>query len=380
MVERHRLSSRRRADRVDTVADDLVGLHSSDPVTVYLSLHARLDGATIESIERALYEDRSVVRHHAMRRTLWVFTPEHARLAHASTTLGLVGPQRRALVKLLAENEVADDADRWLDEAFAAVAAVLREVGEATARELGERVPSLRAGLSYAPDKPYGGTISAHTRVLVLMGFMGRIVRARPLGTWVSGQYRWAETDRWLAGGFGSDEPATAASQLVDRYLRSFGPASPVDVQWWTGWAKRATTNALAACRAIEVAGQRGEPLYVAEGDTAKASTEPSIALLPGLDPTVMGWKERDWYLPPERAATVFDRNGNAGPCIVADGSVVGGWAQRDDGTIVTSLHAPLSSTHRRMLDEEIERLRGFVGDSRFTIRFPSPLSRHLAS
>ena len=38
-----------------------------------------------------------------------------------------------------------------------------------------------------------------------------------------------------------------------------------------------------------------------------------TLALLPGLDVTTMGWFDRDWYLG-EHAKQVFDRTGNAGP------------------------------------------------------------------
>ena len=48
-------------------------LHSTEPATVYLSLHARVDGLTVEDVDRALYDDRSLVKQLAMRRTLFVF-------------------------------------------------------------------------------------------------------------------------------------------------------------------------------------------------------------------------------------------------------------------------------------------------------------------
>ena len=71
------------------------------------------------------------------------------------------------------------------------------------------------------------------------------------------------------------------------------------------------------------------------------------VALLPGLDPTVMGWKERDWYLGPH-AARLFDRNGNAGPTVWSDGRVVGGWGQRRDGVVEAELLEPVDDTASR--------------------------------
>ena len=53
----------------------------------------------------------------------------------------------------------------------------------------------------------------------------------------------------------------------------------------------------------------------------------PAVALLPALDPTPMGWLERDWFLGGHRAA-LFDRSGNVGPTIFYQGRIVGGWTQ----------------------------------------------------
>ena len=48
-------------------------LHATEPATVYLSLHARVDGLTVADVDRALYDDRTLVKQLAMRRTLFVF-------------------------------------------------------------------------------------------------------------------------------------------------------------------------------------------------------------------------------------------------------------------------------------------------------------------
>lgn len=380
LAARHRLTAGARAHTVAEVADSLVGLHSSDPVTVYLSAAARVREATIEAISAALYDERSVVRHHAMRRTLWVFTPAVARLAHAASTRRLVGPQRATLGKVLVESGVTTDPDAWLDDALTRIRSALRELGEATTRQLGGRVPALRVPLHYATGKPYGGTIAAHTLVLTLLGFMGEIVRGRPTGSWINGQYRWAEARAWIDGGLDAGLDQTAAlATMVERYLAAFGPATATDVQWWFGAAKRPIADALARCGARVVALDGGATGFVtADDEPASSSPEPWVALLPSLDPTTMGWKERGWYLADERE--LFDRNGNAGPTVWVDGRVVGGWAQRPDGEIaVRTFEQPIGAEHRRLLDAEIARLTALVGTTRFTVRFSSPLSKHLA-
>ena len=65
--------------------------------------------------------------------------------------------------------------------------------------------------------------------------------------------------------------------------------------------------------------------------ESPTAPAEPWAALLPALDPTAMGWRERAWYVG-EHTAALFDRSGNIGPTAWCDGRIVGGWAQRQDG------------------------------------------------
>ena len=106
--------------------------------------------------------------------------------------------------------------------------------------------------------------------------------------------------------------------------------------------------------------------------DTAAAA--PWIALLPPLDPTPMGWKERDWYLGPHKGH-VFDRNGNAGATIWCDGRIVGGW-RLQGGDVEVQLLEDVGRTARRAIDAEAARLTGWLAGVKVQPRFPSPLCR----
>lgn len=371
LARRHRLLPEERTDDVTAIADDLVALHSSDPVTVYLSLWARMRTPSVAAVEQALYGERTLVRHHAMRRTLWVATPGNVRLMHAAATRKVAAAERRRLVKILADNGVADP-ERWLAVAVTRVLAVLHEHGPLGARRIGELAPELRVPLELGAGSANAVTVAAHTRVLVQMGFEGEVVRTRPHGTWVSGQYAYAAADTWLEGGLDTHglTEREAAALLAERWLRRFGPATTADLQWWTGWTATLTRHALVDCGAVPV-DLDGEPGWVAEGDEEPA--EPAgdwVALLPGLDPTTMGWKQRGWYLPGE-SADAFDRNGNAGPTIWADGRIVGAWVQTAEGEIRTHYFLDVPDRTRRQVDSEVQRLATLLGEDRHSVRFP---------
>ena len=118
---------------------------------------------------------------------------------------------------------------------------------------------------------------------------------------------------------------------------------------------------------------------YVLPGDTeATPVAEPWVALLPALDPTTMGWQSRDWYLGDHRGA-LFDSSGNAGPTIWVDGRIVGGWAIRDGGEVVTALLEDVGGDAELAIEAEAARLSAQLGEVRVFPRFPTPLHGRLA-
>jgi hypothetical protein len=376
LAVRHRLAPSCRTDDVVAIADDLVALHSSDPVTVYLSVLARMQTPVLAAVEKALYDDRTLVRHHAMRRTLWVGGHEAVRLAHAATTVDLHRVQYRNLHTSLSAAGIADP-DAWITAGRAAVLALLAD-GPTTARDVGRRLPELALSIPIGTGR-LATTAAAHTRLLLVLGFAGDVVRARPTGTWINGQYRWAAAGTWLPGGIdtGLDKRAAAAA-LARRWLRAFGPATRADLQWWTGWTAATTTRALADVDAVEIELDDGVGVVLPDDLEPGPPVEPWVALLPGLDPTTMGWKARSWYLEPAAAAAVFDRNGNGGPTIWVDGRIVGSWVQRRDGTVAVYLVTDVDAARRAEIDAAAVRLQELLGDVRFTVRFPAPVQAAL--
>jgi len=337
---------------------------------VYLTVLARMRAPSLAAVERALYEHRTVVRHHAMRRTLWVATPPVVRVVHAAATRKVAAAERRRNLRFLSDTGFGDP-EGWLATATAQVLDALHAHGAMTARELGRRVPALTEKVVIGIGTPYEASASAHTRVLLQLGFDGVLVRTRPVGTWINGQYTWAAMDDWLPGGVGELEEGAAARDLADRWLRRFGPGTAADLQWWAGWTVATTRRALADADAVPVRLEDGAQAWLATDDGGPVPDPgPWEALLPGLDPTTMGWKQRGWYLP-SAAADAFDRNGNAGPTIWVDGRVVGYWTQRRDGEIRLHWFEDVPAARRRAVARRADEVRGWLGNSRFSVRFP---------
>jgi Winged helix DNA-binding domain len=373
---RHHLA--RPARTVEDAAADLVGLHSSDPATVYLSAWARVKGFAVGDLERALYEERSLVRILGNRRTLFVVPRDQAAVVVAAYAKVLAAQERRRLVGLLRDQVHAADPEGWLERVRAETLAALEARGEADARALTRDVPDLGTRLTLGEGKTWGGTMGVSTRMLFLLTSEAIVVRGRPKGAWTSGQYLWAPMDAWLGEPLPHIPAEQARAELVRRYLRSFGPVTETDVRWWTGWTARQARDAIADIGAVEVGLEDGGTGLVLPDDL-RAVRAPAgwVAFLPSLDPTVMGWKERDWYLGPHGPA-LFDRNGNAGPTVWAGGRVVGGWGQGEDARVRVRLLEDVPATTRRAIETERRRLEDWLDGVRIRARFPTPLGREL--
>jgi hypothetical protein len=394
---------------VAEVASALVALHATDPVTLYLSAWAR-SRCAVEDVDATLYRERGVVRMLGMRRTMFAVPAGLAPVVQAACTDDVAARLRRQLVKDLAGGGIGDgDAGGWLRALEDAVLrALAARGGGATGAQLSTDEPMLRTQLIYAPDKSYGGAANITSRVLTLISAEGRMIRGHRRGGWSSGQFEWFLPDAWLRGGevglvpesdagekpghpgarpsfipganvdAGLDAGA-ARAELARRWLHAFGPALAKDLQWWAGWTGGQTKAALAALpvTGVDLDGQPGVALA---GDVDSAGDVPPVtAFLPALDPTPMGWQERDWYLG-SHAPLLFDRTGNIGPTVWWEGRVVGGWAQRASGEVVYRLLEDIGADGVAAVSAEAAALETWLGAARVTPRFRTPLERELSA
>jgi len=357
------------------VARDLGGMHSTDPTTVYLSARARLSGFCREELEAALYEERSLVRVLGMRRTLFVVPAEMEVALRQGCALKYLAAERRRLVTLLMDQHRLDE--EWLEGVLARTRNALMELGEAGATELTELVPELGKKLSFGEGKKWGGQFGLSTRVFFLLATSGEIIRARPRGTWVSGQYRWSPRRSWLTDESTEMTPPESRTLLARRWLRGFGPGSFDDLKWWSGWGVRDTRDALAAVGAVEVQLDDATGYVLPDDLGLTAPVAPWAALLPGLDPTPMGWKDRDWYLGAHRHE-LFDRSGNIGPSVWLNGRIVGGWTQHEDGDIGVGLLETVTTDEMSLIEAQAASLQTWLEGDVVTPRFRTPLESRL--
>ena len=372
LARRHALAPGHRAADPEGATRAMTVLHATEPATVYLSVRARVDGVTVADVDRALYVERSLVKQLAMRRTLFVFPRDLLPAAWGSASARVAAAIGARLVKEVESHGLTDDGAAWLAEARAAVLDVLADHEALTAQEIRARVPALEGRLELSPGKKYAANVSVAPRVITQLAVEGALVRGENAGHWRLSKPRWTRMADWLGDVPPASKPDEGYAELVGRWLRSFGPGTEDDLVWWLGATKGAVRSALSAVGAVEVSldGDRGGWVLPDDLDPV-AEVEPWAALLPVLDPTVMGWKERGFYLG-EHGPQLFDSNGNAGTTAWWAGRVVGCWVQDEAGVVEVRTLERLPRPALDALAAEADRLTDWLAGVRIGTVYPS--------
>lgn len=388
--KQHLLPEARLAD-VLRVSRDLVGLHASGPAVPYLSLWARVHGFQRDMLDDALYESRTLAKVLCMRVTLHAVPSDEVLLfLHACRVyVERRTPARFRGAGLLAEAGLcpADEAGALLVKIQHQILDLLARRGPSTLSEISQHVPELQATMSHDQGRAYEGQFSIGSRLISEMCAQALLVRARPRGTWRSNLNEYAPLTAWLPGpGLEPGSPQEARTWLVRRYLSAFGPARFEDAQWWTGFTKRDTEAALEtlAPELVQVAIDGLEIGHLMLADDARQLSRfsepdtPAVFFLPGLDPYIMGYRDRRRYLAAEHEVYVLTRDGNTVPTVWVNGQVTGAWGQRRDGSLVYALFEPVSPGQGRLLTQEAARLEHFLAGEYLAPRYHTEFTRTL--
>ena len=388
LAVRHALAPAFRVESPEAATRAMTVLHATEPASVYLSCWARVESLEVADVERALYVDRSLVKQLSMRRTLFVFPRELLPAAWGSASARVAGFERVRMSKDVVKAGLAEDGDDWLDRARAGVLAVLTDAPEGMpAIKVRQVVPMIdvKVTASSASSSTAAGPagFAPASRVLTHLGATADIVRGVNTGHWRTSRPSWTLMRHWLDEVPVPWDAADGYRELVRRWLHTFGPGTEDDLVWWLGATKTVVRAALAELDAVEVSLEANEANEAKLGGTGwllpddldeVPDPDSWVALLPVLDPSVMGWRGRDFYLDSAKLRDqLFDRNGNAGTTVWVDGRVVGRWVRDDAGVVEVRLLERVSARARRSLDAEAARLTEWLGGIRIRTVLPSP-------
>jgi hypothetical protein len=369
LAVRHALHPAFRVGSPEAVTRAMTVLHATEPPTVFLACWVRTDSVTVADVDRALYRDRTLVKQLAMRRTLFVFPRDLLGAVWPSASARVAATERARMARDVVAAGYATDGEAWLDTARASVIELLAQnPAGLAAGEIRQAVPIVNVKVAVRPGESWTAS-----RVLTNLGVTGDIVRGDNTAGWHASRPRWTLMTDWL----GEAPPRLTVDEgyreLVRRWLYSFGPGTEDDIVWWLGATKAIVRAALAAVEAVPVTLNGGATGWLLPDDLDEVPDPgPWVALLPVLDPTVMGWKGRDFYIGPHREL-LFDRTGNAGSTAWVNGRAVGTWTQDQAGVVHLHLHEKVPAATGRALDAEAARLTAWLGGFRVPTLYQSP-------
>lgn len=350
LAQRQHLAEESRTTDIVQVARDIYGLHATNPTTPYMSLFARARDFTREKLDDELYVKRSLGKIRCVRNTVHVLPRETIPIAFAATK-GMVEPN---------------------SEGFLRTTGVTRPQYDDTSREILRILAG--EGMSTALIKKRLGTGLNISPVVNLMCDRGLLVRGRSDKGWKSNTHTYYVFSDYFPGlELGSIDPARAREMTVRQYLAGYGPVTVKDISWWSGFTiteVRGILGGLAHETArIDIPDLGGDyVMLAADRDALERSQpggQPTVNLLPALDPYLQGYKERRRYLDDRHYDMVFDRSGNSTSTILVDGRVVGVWDFSEGPEPAVKLF-PLRQMDRkvlRLVEARARAVGGFLAD-----------------
>jgi len=329
------------------VAALLCGAHAQVLSAAELSIGRRIPGATRASVQRALWQQRTLVKTFGPRGTVHLLPAADLPMwTGALSALPSPVPIHPEGVRFTPGQ--ADDVIAAIGDALADAELTVDELTEALAARPGrwavER--TMDAFQGKWPRWRQLTSTAAHRGVLCFGPDRDRKVT-------------YANPHRWLPG-FRPADGGAALRTLVARYLHAYGPATPRHFATWIGVPPRYAAGLFGRLAGeLERVELDGEPGWTRAGDTGTPpGPHRGIRLLPYFDQYVVAGQPRERLYPGPAAARALTPSGQAGnyPVLLVDGVVGGVWHQRRSGRKLAITVEPLRELtvrQRRQLDDE---------------------------
>src|SRR5262249_16356413 len=309
--------------------------------------------------QRALWEDRTLVKTWAMRGTLHLLPASEFMLWQAALS---ANPRYlRPLAWKKHFGLTLDELDRLTEEIGIALdgsAMTREELARAVARNTGSAAFGRKLGFGS------WGTI------LKPAAFTGRLC----FGPSDAQPVRFTRPSSWLMGA--SVEPVdseAAQSAVARRYLAVYGPATYRDLaRWWGGGgianAKHWIVTLGDEVTQLEVEGKIAWMLRKDAREAVALRPERSVRLLPAFDQYVVAASPHaEHLLPGDLRSRVYRPQGWLSPVLLVNGVMYGIWRHEIKGVRVELVIEPfvqLAIWAKRAAEEEAERLAEFLGGS----------------
>jgi hypothetical protein len=315
---------------IPKVLDRMGTLQAQYAPSMYIGLHARMEGFQREQLDRAL-ERRSVAQGSLMRVTIHLTS----KADYWPVAIGIRRGRREA----------------WLNTSY-------RRDYSASQMSAAARKLRSRIGDGTMSRKEIHELLGSDSVVTNGVNVWLDLVRVPPSGTWERRRADlYAAADQWLGPAPKLDE-AEGIELLVRRYLGAFGPATLAEVANWAGLHPKRVEPAFERIKLRRFEAEDGsELLDLPRAPLPDPETPAPARFLPTWDATLLVHARRSGILPEEHRSKVFNpRTPQSVPTFLVDGRVAGTWSF-EKGKIKTKPFGKLEAAARRELKEEAERL-----------------------
>jgi Winged helix DNA-binding domain len=331
---------------------EVCGIHAQLMTAAELSIGVRVD-VTREQVRKALWEERSLAKTYGIRGTIHLFPaaelPLWTAARRARAQLQAAQDARRLSYTGLRPDQASELVEA-MAEALDGCNLTLRELGEEVVRRTGPWAAESTnvAWIGGWPNWRHALGSAATAGVLCFGPNRGaQVTFVRP-GQWFP---TWLPVD-----------PDQAMREVLRRYLRAYGPATPAQFAQWFDLpvpaVRRLTESISEQLEEVEV---EGEPMIAVREDASLEvpATARSLRLLPHFDCYLRGFHPRSQLVAghAERAA------GGTGsfPVLLVDGMVAGVWERRTRGRRLQVTVDPFRKLDRH-LARELEREAARIG------------------
>ncbi|HEX6685480.1 MAG TPA: winged helix DNA-binding domain-containing protein [Candidatus Limnocylindrales bacterium] len=327
------------------VAGRVCGVHAQVMPAAEVALGVRTAGVTRKDVRAALWEDGTLVKTFGQRGTIHLY-PVGELSVWMSALSAAPEPSRSLPPELRLTDQQRESVFEAIQEALTGTQLTVDELDE----EIGKRA---------------GGWATE----LVMPAFQGMWPRWRILtsdaarrGILRFGPSRGRNVTYTRPEDYTPTDGREALAEVVLRYLRSYGPATPQEFARWFGTTPRGATELFAELgdRLAEVS-LDGTKCWLAADDTEVPEVEGGLRLLPYFDPYPVGCYPRERLFPGKAFERALSRTqaGNV-PVMLIGGVVAGIWHQRLATSKVTLTVEPfvkLTAARKSELDAQADRI-----------------------
>jgi hypothetical protein len=341
-LTRHHLHQRAPRGSELRVVSRICGLHAQLLSSAALSLWARVEGATLAGLRRALWEKGTLVKSWAMRGTLHLLPARDLPVY-----LGALSTYRH-----------------YLSQGWVRYFGLTREEIELVIATVGEVLPGRVLSRAQLADEVVERTGAKKLGAVLRQGWGVLLKPCAYRGQLCFAEGEGARVRFTHPGPVRRLEPERALAELARRYLGAYGPATRDDFAlWWQGMTRVQAQRLFESldAREVDLAGTRA---WLLAAEARLPQTVRSVRLLPAFDPYVVGAPRSGGLFPVAQKARIFRGQGWISPVLLVDGYAQGVWRhQRKNGRLQVRIEpfAALSRRARGEAGEEAERLAAFL-------------------